>query len=254
MPRSARELPGDVVYYVLNRAVARLAIFEQAGDYAAFVKVLGEAHRRQEAARAKGDAGHVDVLAWCLMPNHWHLVLRPERGGELSTFMRWLTMTHAQQWHAHRRSAGTGPLYQGRFKSFPMDEEGPHLPTVVSYVERNSVRAGLAERPGDWPWSNVRARPAGGEASVGASLRRGRLSLTLTLRGRGKPQGGHAARPREENYVAFCQRRPPQRSAGLGRTPEARRLRPWVRQASPPPLTAPPWSRSLWANYRAATA
>ena len=237
MPRSARELPGDVVYRVLDRAVARLAIFEQDGDYAAFVKVFVEAHQRQEAARAKGDAGRIDVLAWCLMPDHWHLVLRPELGGELSTFMRWLTMTHAQRWHARRRSAGTGPLYQGRFKSFPVEGDGPHLPTVAAYVGRNPVRAGLAERPDDWPWSSVRARSAGvgahgppllppsswpgrhaydtaswleevarpqsaaDEAAVASSLRRGRpfggdawttrvagrLALTHTLRGRGRP-------------------------------------------------------------------
>jgi putative transposase len=160
MPRSTREVPGHVVYHVLNRAVARLAIFETDDDYAAFVKVFRQAAERQDALVAKGKARAIEVLGWCLMPNHWHLVLLPHGDGELSDFMRWLQMTHTQRWHAHRRSAGTGPLYQGRFKSFPVDEEGGdgHLPEVLAYVERNAKKAGLVEKAGDWPWGSLARR------------------------------------------------------------------------------------------------
>jgi putative transposase len=143
---------------VLNRAVARLAIFETDGDYAAFIQVLREVSSRQDALAASGKAARVEILAWCLMPNHWHLVLRPLGDGDLSAFVRWLTMIHTQRWHAHRRSAGTGPLYQGRFKSFPVDDEDRHLEDVVAYVEQNPRRAGLVDEAMDWPWSSLQDR------------------------------------------------------------------------------------------------
>ncbi len=158
MPRTPREVPGGIVYHVLNRAVARLAIFEADADYAAFVRVIRQAVERQDRLAKEKKAKRVDVLAWCLMPNHWHLVLRPKGDGDLSTFMRWLTMTHTQRWHAHRRSAGSGPLYQGRFKSFPVDDRGDHLETVVAYVEQNPRRAGLVEQAAAWPWSSLGRR------------------------------------------------------------------------------------------------
>ena len=79
------------------------------------------------------------------MPNHWHFVLWPQGDGDLSEFMRWLTVTHTQRWHAAHHTAGTGPLYQGRFKSFPIQADD-HLLTVLRYVERNALRANLVER------------------------------------------------------------------------------------------------------------
>src|SRR5258707_6113475 len=82
------------------------------------------------------------VLSYCLMPNHWHLVLWPETDGELTDFVRWLTHTHTMRWHAHYHSSGTGHLYQGRFKSFPIQADD-HLYTVLRYVERNALRANL---------------------------------------------------------------------------------------------------------------
>jgi hypothetical protein len=65
--------------------------------------------------------------------------------GGKSEFMRWLTVTHTQRWHAAHRTGGTGPLYQERFKSFPIEEDD-HLWTVLRYAERNALRAGLVER------------------------------------------------------------------------------------------------------------
>jgi len=155
-----REVPGGVVYHVLNRAVARLAIFETDDDYAAFMKVFRQAIERQDKLAADGKARRIDILGYCLMPNHWHLVLLPHGDGELSDFMRWLQMTHTQRWHAYRKSAGSGPLYQGRFKSFPVEETGDHLPDVLAYVERNAKAAGLVEKAGDWPWGSLARRSA----------------------------------------------------------------------------------------------
>ena len=150
MPRSARIVPGGVVYHALNRAVARLPLFETEGDYEAFERVLQEAHQRTPTR----------ILAYCVMPNHWHFVLWPKGDSELTRFLRWLTHTHTMRWHAHHHTTGTGHLYQGRFKAFPVQSE-EHLFTVLRYVERNAVRANLVERAEDWMWSSVWRRTHG---------------------------------------------------------------------------------------------
>ena len=135
---------GGLVYHALNRANARQTIFDDDGDYEAFERVLAEAVDR-----------HVmRLLAYCVMPNHFHLVLWPRADGDLSRFMRWLTLTHTQRWHAHHHTAGTGHLYQGRFRSFPVQDDG-HLLTLCRYVERNALRAGLVGRAEDWRWGSL---------------------------------------------------------------------------------------------------
>src|SRR5947207_1789792 len=149
MPRRPRVAPGGYVYHALNRAVARLPLFQNNGDYEAFERVVDEALARHP----------IRLLAYCLMPNHWHFVLWPEKDGELTAFLRWLTHTHTQRWHAHYHTAGTGHLYQGRFKSFPIEEDD-HLLTVCRYVERNALRAGLVRRAEDWRWSSLGHRHA----------------------------------------------------------------------------------------------
>jgi putative transposase len=143
MPRRPRCNTGGHVYHALNRAVGRATLLHKDGDYAAFENVLRQAQDWQP----------IRLLAYCLMPNHWHLVLWPEGNGDLSEFLRWLTVTHTQRYHAHYHSAGTGPVYQGRFKSFPIQEDD-HLLTVLRYVERNALRAGLVARAEDWRWSS----------------------------------------------------------------------------------------------------
>jgi putative transposase len=147
MPRVARVAPPGIVYHVLNRANGRLRLFKKPQDFLAFEQVLLEAHRRTP----------IRILDWCIMPNHWHMVLWPEREGELSEFLRWLTLTHAQRWkHAHR-AVGHGHLYQGRFKSFPVQRD-EHLLSVLRYVERNPLRAGLVRRAQAWRWGSCHVR------------------------------------------------------------------------------------------------
>jgi putative transposase len=131
----------------MNRGAARLRIFDDTPDYQAFEKVLAQA-REREGMR---------VCAYVLMPNHFHLVLWPRRDGQLSDFMRWLTMTHTQRWHAHRHTAGGGHLYQSRFKSFPIELDD-HFLRVCRYVERNPLRANLAPSSADWPWGSLACR------------------------------------------------------------------------------------------------
>jgi putative transposase len=147
MPRMSRKAPGGLVYHVLNRASGRLRLFRKDQDYLAFEKVLAEAHERAP----------IRILGWCLLPDHWHLVLWPKRDRELSDFMRWLSLTHAQRWkHAHD-AVGRGHLYQDRFKSFPIQQDH-HLLTVLRYVERNVVRPTLARRAEKWPWGSAFVR------------------------------------------------------------------------------------------------
>ena len=121
-----------------------MTIFGKEPDYEAFENVLLEAVARTETR----------LLAYCLMPNHWHLVVWPERVGELSQFVGWLTLTHTQRWHAHRRSIGSGHLYQGRFKSFPVQED-EHYYTLARYVERNALRGNLVRRAEQWRWGSL---------------------------------------------------------------------------------------------------
>ena len=144
MPRTARHAPGGMIFHVLNRGNARDHIFDKDADYAAFEKVLAETQAQV----------FVRILSYCLMPNHWHLVLWPVQDGDLARFMQRLTTTHVRRWHLHRHTVGRGHLYQGTYKSFPIEEDD-HLYTVLRYVERNPVRPTLAERAEEWRWSSL---------------------------------------------------------------------------------------------------
>jgi putative transposase len=152
MPRRLRFASGGYVYHVLNRAVARASLFDKSADYAAFEKVLRQAKERLP----------MRLLAYCALPNHWHLIVWPREDGDLSEFLRWLTVTHTQRWHAHRHTAGTGPLYQGRFKSFPIQTD-EHLLVACRYVERNPLRAKLVRKAEEWRWNSLWHRVHGTE-------------------------------------------------------------------------------------------
>ena len=144
MPRTARIAPGGMLFHVLNRGNARMRIFDDEADYAAFEKILSEVLPRAS----------MRILAYCLMPNHWHMVLWPEKDGQLAAFMHRLTVTHVRRWHEHRRSTGGGHLYQGTYKSFPVQTDG-HFLAVCRYVERNPLRARLVKRAEMWRWGSL---------------------------------------------------------------------------------------------------
>jgi REP-associated tyrosine transposase len=142
------------VYHVLNRAVARLNLFEKDADYEAFERVMAEAMEKHPTR----------ILGYHIMPNHWHMVIWPRKDGELTEFVRWLTHTHVMRWHAHYETSGTGHLYQGRFKSFPV-QTGEHFYSLMRYVDRNSRRANLVDRAEKWRWSSLWRRVHGDAAS-----------------------------------------------------------------------------------------
>jgi putative transposase len=211
MPRVGRQAPGGYIYHVLNRGNRRERLFHKSADYDAFLRILIEVLRAVPGVR---------LLAFCLMPNHWHLVLLPSADGELSSFMLRLTTMHVRRLHAHRRSGdrdggGGGHIYQGRFKSFPVQEgDELHLQTLLRYVEANALRAKLARRARDWRWCSLRLRlgllaqmpegserllsplpidlPSNWEATVDEKLPEAQTASIRTSIARGRPYGSAA--------------------------------------------------------------
>ena len=203
MPRAARQTPGGLVYHVLNRGVGRMTLFDDDEDYGAFERALAQTLEAISGVR---------LLGYCLMPNHWHLVVRPVGDDNLSRFMQRLTTRHVRRWLAHRHEIGTGPVYQGRFKSFPIQTD-EHLLTVLRYVERNALRAGLVETAEDWRWGSLWRwanrrlastqgaeapalspwpveRPRRWAALVNDALTEAELAALRTSANRGRPYGG----------------------------------------------------------------
>ncbi|HEV8604271.1 MAG TPA: transposase [Tepidisphaeraceae bacterium] len=155
MPRNNRVAPGGMVFHVLNRGNGRMRIFGKEGDYPAFEKVMRETLKMIP----------VRLLGYCLMPNHWHLVLWPRGDGELGRFMQRLTITHVRRWHEHRKTVGGGHVYQGIYKSFPVQND-EHLLAVMRYVESNALRARMVRRAEKWTWSSLGARLMGRREAV----------------------------------------------------------------------------------------
>ena len=133
-----------MVFHVLNRGVGRRTLFDKEDDFLVFERVI------EETLRARP----MRLVAYCLLPNHWHFVLWPEKDGDLAAFMQQLTNTHVKRWKQHRHETGWGHLYQGRYKCFPVQTE-EYFYQVVRYVERNALRANLVERAELWRWSSL---------------------------------------------------------------------------------------------------
>jgi putative transposase len=147
MPRPLRITFPNVVYHVLNRANERARIFHSDAEYRLFRLLLREASRRFP----------VRVLAFCIMPNHWHLVLWPLEPESISAFMHWLTTTHVAIYRRHHGSVGDGHLYQARFKCFAVQTSADYL-KVMHYVEQNALRGHLVKRAELWRWSSANER------------------------------------------------------------------------------------------------
>jgi putative transposase len=133
----------------MNRGNNRAVVFHSDAEYWQFIGLLAEAQCRIP----------LDILAACLMPNHFHVVCRPHEGGDMGRWVHWLLTTHVRRARLGRE--GVGHLWQGRYKAFPIQNDD-HLLTVLRYVERNAVRSGLVARAEQWPWGSLswRAIPA----------------------------------------------------------------------------------------------
>ncbi len=138
---------GDTVYHVINRGNFRHRLFEDARVYDNFVKILKEGL----------SVVPMRILAYCLMPNHWHAMLYPEHDGDFSRFTQWVTLTHTQRYHARTETVGYGHIYQGRYKSFPVHDDS-YFFNAIRYVEQNAQRASLVRRAEDWRWSSAHVR------------------------------------------------------------------------------------------------
>jgi len=184
-----------MLFHVLNRGVGRMQIFRTEEDYDAFQRVIEETLR----------VAPIRVCAYCWMPNHWHFVLWPERDGDLSTFMQRMANMHTQRWQRAKLRVGYGHLYQGRFKSFPIEND-EHFYCVARYVERNALRAEWPlPEPSDWIEQVNMPQTEAELESVRRCVRRGspygdvawaeqaaeQLGLQSTLRRRGRPHKSH---------------------------------------------------------------
>jgi putative transposase len=147
MPRIKRITKGGIAYHVINRANGRLRIFNKDLDFIAFENILAEGIERFG----------MRVCGYCIMSNHWHLVLWPKTDDAMPDFMGWITLTHVKRWHVAHGTVGIGHLYQDRYKSFPV-QSGWHYLKTMQYVESNPLRAGLVETAADWRWSSFAHR------------------------------------------------------------------------------------------------
>ncbi len=156
MPRPRRLAPAGVVQHVCNRGSRKGFLFDSAADYIAFIHLLAEARSTRP----------MRILAYCLMRNHWHLLLWPEEEDHLSPFMHWLTTTHARQWRDSSGTQGEGAVYQSRFTAVPILDSWQYF-IAWRYIERNALEAGLVGRAESWPWCSAAiAPPADGALTV----------------------------------------------------------------------------------------
>ena len=226
MPRTARVAPGGTIFHVLNRGNAGAPLFVEDADYSAFEKVIAETMERVP----------MRILGYCIMPNHWHLVLWPVNDGDLGKFVQRLTTTHVRRWHLNRQTVGRGHLYQGTYKSFPLEDDD-HLLTVLRYVERNPVRPALVARAELWRFSSLWRwlhpsdvadkptltpwpieRPADWLARVNRALTKKELDAIRASVLRGRPFGGDEWQKRTADQLGlgstFRSRGRPRKAAG----------------------------------------
>ena len=144
MPRIRRSAPPGLAHHVINRGNDRKMVFHRVGDYLAFLRFMAEAQISVP----------MRILAFCLMPNHFHLIVWPETVEALSAYMRVLMNLHVRNYHQHYGTVGHGHIWQGRFKNFPIQQD-LHLLRVLRYVEANALRASLVRRAEDWSWSSL---------------------------------------------------------------------------------------------------
>ena len=144
MPRKPRKCPPGQIIHVCNRAAQQSKMFFNEFDYRQVIKALGEALAKHP----------VDLFAFCLMPNHWHMLLRSKKPMAISKMLHWFSTTQAIRWRKINDTSGYGAVYQNRFRSHPVLGSAAFL-IVARYIERNPVCANLCQKAADWRWSSA---------------------------------------------------------------------------------------------------
>ena len=144
MPRAKRIVPPHAVLHVINRGNDRRTLFHTAADYEEFLGLMRYAN------------AHVPlrVIAYVLMPNHWHFIVWPEGGTQLSRHLHRLCAAHAARWRWRAARVGEGHVYQDRYHAFVIESERQYF-NSIRYVEANPLRAGLVSRAVEWRWSSL---------------------------------------------------------------------------------------------------
>jgi putative transposase len=145
MPRTSRAIVANHCYHVINRGNNQNRLFHDRADYIEFLWLMAEANDRVP----------LPIVGGCVMPNHVHLVVRPDGDLDIARWTHWLFTTHARRYH--KKYASSGRVWQGRFKAFVIQDDH-HLLRVLRYVERNALRANLAGRAEAWEWGSLRWR------------------------------------------------------------------------------------------------
>jgi putative transposase len=147
MPRRTRSTQRASYFHVINRSARRLVLFTQPADYRAFLSILSQALEQHP----------VRLIAYSVMPDHWHLVMGQTDPATLSRCLHWVTSTHATRLNRQSASIGENPVYQGRFTVVEIPAVGD-LVRVCRYVERNALQAGLVRQAQHWPWASLAER------------------------------------------------------------------------------------------------
>ena len=145
MARKPRKLPGHHPLHICNRSAGQLTIFQSIADYVRFETCLKEMISNFP----------LRLFAFCIMPNHYHLLVEGETGPAVIKGLHWLGTTHAVRLRRDTSSIGRGAVYQNRFRAYPIQRNGAFY-RVAHYIERNPVDANLCRSPDDWLWSSAK--------------------------------------------------------------------------------------------------
>ena len=145
MPRIARGETVGGIYHIINRGNMRMQVFNDAEDYDYFLDLVQKAAKRE----------NIEIHAYCLMPNHFHLLLVPKEEKSLSRFMQWVMTSHVRYYH--KKNKTSGHIWQGRYKSFIVEKESYYI-TLIRYIEANALRAKLVLNAEDWDYGSLMER------------------------------------------------------------------------------------------------
>jgi putative transposase len=145
MPRIARGETAGGIYHIINRGNMQMQVFDDEEDYNYFLELLKIAKKKED----------VEIHAYCLMPNHFHLMLVPRHEKSLSRFMQWVMTSHVRYYH--KKNKTSGHVWQGRYKSFIVEQESYYI-TLMRYIEANALRAKLVKNAQEWRYGSLHER------------------------------------------------------------------------------------------------